>query len=52
MPMISTKTYGGELDQYVFTLSHLSFGRWFVTVTANDNVGNSAFDKIEILKFL
>jgi len=52
MPMISTKTYGGELDQYVFTLSHLSFGRWFVTVTANDNVGNSAFDKIEIWKYL
>jgi len=52
IPMISYQTYGGELDQYIFTLSFLSFGRWFVTVTAYDNVGNSAFDKIEIWKFL
>jgi hypothetical protein len=51
MSTISTIVLTGEQEQYVFTLSTLSLGRWFVTVTAYDIAGNSAFDKIEIWKF-
>ena len=48
MSTISTGIIVGELEQYVFRLSTLSLGRWYVTITAYDNNGNSAFDKIEI----
>jgi hypothetical protein len=52
MPFMTSGTIIGELEAYVITLSTFSLGRWFVTVTAYDNAGNSAFDKIEIWKFL
>lgn len=39
-------------ESYIYRLSTLSFGRWYVTITAYDNAGNSAVDRIEIWKFL
>ena len=41
-----------QYDSYIYRLNKLSLGRWFVTITAYDNNGNKAFDKIEILKYL
>ncbi len=41
-----------QYDSYKYRLNKLSLGRWFVTITAYDNNGNKAFDKIEILKYL
>jgi len=41
-----------QYDSYTYRLNKLSLGRWFVTITAYDNNGNKAFDKIEILKYL
>ena len=40
-----------QYDSYTYRLNKLSLGRWFVTITAYDNNGNKAFDKIEILKY-
>ena len=40
-----------QYDSYIYRLNKLSLGRWFVTITAYDNNGNKAFDKIEILKY-